>query len=123
MQPRVRVGLIVGVIGLVLNACVAGVVGFCGPVLSLIAGGVAGFLAAQQEKPAVKGEGARAGAIAGGISGGLIILGQIIGGVGALVYFQFSGAKLPFGSIPNASADPSTQLIYYLSGAGTALCF
>ena len=41
MQPRTRIGLIVGVIGLVLNICVAGFIGFCGPVLSLVAGGIA----------------------------------------------------------------------------------
>lgn len=50
MQPRVRIGLIVGAIGLVLNICVAGFVGFCGPFFSLLAGGIAGFLTAQQEK-------------------------------------------------------------------------
>ena len=49
MQPRTRIGLIVGVIGLVLNICVAGFIGFCGPVLSLIAGGIAGYFATQQE--------------------------------------------------------------------------
>ncbi|HLO16067.1 MAG TPA: hypothetical protein VK206_14640 [Anaerolineales bacterium] len=123
MQARTRTGLIVGVIGLVLNICVAGFIGFCGPGLSLIAGAIAGFLAAQQEKPATKNEGARAGAIAGGIAGTLIILGQIIGGIGALFYMQSSGTSTPFGQVPSLSGDPSTQVIYYATGAGTALCF
>ena len=57
MQARTRIGLIVGVIGLVLNICVAGFLGFCGPVLSLIAGGIAGFMAVRQEKPLTKNEG------------------------------------------------------------------
>lgn len=123
MQPRVRIGLIVGAIGLVLNICVAGFIGICGPFFSLLAGGAAGFFAAQQEKQPTKADGARAGATAGGIAGGLIILGQIIGGVGALAYYQYSGTPLPFGAAPTTSAPASEMLVYYLSGAGTGLCF
>ena len=123
MQLRTRIGLIVGVIGLVLNICVAGFIGFCGPVLSLIAGGAAGFLTAQREKPLTKNEGARAGATAGGIAGALIILGQIIGGIGALFFMQARGMQLPFGQIPSTSSDPSTQIAFYAGGVGTALCF
>jgi hypothetical protein len=123
MQPRVRIGLIVGVIGLVLNICVAGFVGFCGPVVSLIAGGVAGFFAAQQEKPATKNEGARTGATAGGIAGGLIILGQIVGGIAALFLMQSTGMQPPFGQVPPLSGDPATQVAFYGAGVGTAVCF
>jgi hypothetical protein len=123
MQPRTRIGLIVGVIGLVLNICVAGFVGLCGPVFSLIAGAAAGFFAAQQEKLPSKSEGARAGATAGGIAGGLIILGQLIGGVGALFFLQANGTQMPFGQIPSTADPSSTQMIYYLTGAATALCF
>ena len=122
MQPRTRIGLIVGVIGLVLNICVAGFLGFCGPFLSLVAGGIAGFFATQQEKPLTKNEGARVGATAGGIAGALIILGQIIGGIGALVYMQSSGAQTPFGQIPDLG-DPGTSIGFYAGGIGTALCF
>ena len=123
MQPRTRIGLIVGVIGLVLNICVAGFLGFCGPFLSLVAGGIAGFFATQQEKPFTKNEGARVGATAGGIAGALIILGQILGGLGALVYMQSSGAQLPFGQLPDPSSDPAMQIGYYAGGIGTAVCF
>jgi hypothetical protein len=123
MQPRTRIGLIVGVIGLVLNICVAGFVGFCGPFLSLLAGGIAGFLAAQQEKPYTKKEGARAGATAGGITGALMILGQIVGGMGALAYMQASGVTPPFGQLPDLSSDPAMQIGYYAGGLGTAVCF
>ena len=123
MQPRIRIGLIVGVIGLVLNICVSGFLGFCGPVVSLIAGGAAGFFAAQQERLATKSDGARAGATAGGIAGGLIILGQMIGGVGALFFMQSSGIESPFGQIPTLSSDPATQIGYYAAGLGTAICF
>src|SRR6266498_3714898 len=122
MQARIRIGLIVGVIGLVLNICVSGFIGFCGPLVSLIAGGLAGFFAAQQEKPATKKEGARAGVTAGGIAGGLIILGQVLGGVGALALMQSKGMQLPFGQLPSAG-DPTAQVTFYAAGVGTALCF
>ncbi|HLO32315.1 MAG TPA: hypothetical protein VK249_24410 [Anaerolineales bacterium] len=123
MQARTRVGLIVGVIGLVLNICVAGFIGFCGPGLSLVAGGIAGFFAAQQEKPLTKNQGARVGLTAGGIAGGLIILGQVLGGLAALVFMQARGMQLPFGQIPSASSDAPTQITFYGAGIVTSLCF
>ena len=117
MQPRTKLGLIVGVIGLVLNICVAGFVGLCGPLFSLVAGGVAGFFAAQQEEGPTKVDGARAGATAGGIAGGLMILGQLIGDIGALAFLQSTGAQVPYGQIPSLSGDSTSQMIYYLIGA------
>ena len=123
MQPKTRIGLIVGAIGLVLNICVSGFLGFCGPVLSLIAGGIAGYLAVQREKSFSKNEGARTGATAGGIAGGLIILGQLLGGVAALVYMQASGAPTLLGPLPNLSGDPAAAVGFYAGGLGTALCF
>lgn len=123
MQPKVKVGLLVGAIGLVLNICVAGAVGFCGPVVSLIGGALAGFFTMKQEKPATKGTGAKAGAISGALAGALILIGQVLGAVGALVLFQVAGTQLPFGSIPTPSADASQQMIYYASGMGTGCCF
>lgn len=123
MKPRVKMGLAVGAVGLALNVCVAAFMGICGPLVSLIAGAAAGFFAVQQEKPTVKGEGAKIGAIAGAIAGGLVIVGQIIGGVGALAFIQYSGAQSIFGAVPSPASDPSSQLIYYLSGMGTAFCF
>jgi hypothetical protein len=124
MQPRIKMGLIVGVIGLALNVCVAGFIGFCGPFLSLLAGGLAGFFAAQQEKLPTKSDGAKAGATAGGIAGALIIIGQVIGGIVALAYIQASGAQVPIGSVPPASGgDPSLLIGYYAGGIGTGLCF
>jgi hypothetical protein len=110
------------VIGLVLNICVAGFIGFCGPVLSLVAGGIAGYFATQQEKPFTKNQAARVGATAGGIAGGLIILGQIIGGIGALAFMQSSGTPTPFGQLPDLG-DPATQVGFYGGGIATALCF
>jgi hypothetical protein len=90
--------------------------------LSLIAGGIAGFFATQQEKPLTKNEGARVGATAGGIAGALIILGQVIGGIGTLVTMQSSGAETPFGPIPDLG-DPGTSIGFYAGGLVTAVCF
>ncbi len=123
MQPRTKIGLIAGVIGLVLNICVAWFMGVCGPVLALSAGVIAGYLAGQQEKPSTKNDGARVGGIAGGIAGGLIILGQIFGSVARLIYMQTTGAQIPFGQVPSVSSDPAMQITFYGAGIGTALCF
>ncbi len=109
MQPRIKMGLAVGAIGLAINICVAGFIGICGPFVSLLAGGAAGFFAAQQEKLPTKGEGAKAGAMAGGIAGVLVIM-------------QTTGAQLAFGSAPS-TGDPGGMAIYYASGIGTGLCF
>lgn len=122
MQPRIKMGLVIGVIGLALNICVSGFIGLCGPFVSLLAGGLAGFLAAQQEKLPTKNEGAKAGAISGGIAGGLVIIGQVIGGVAALALMQSTGTQLPFGTIPDAS-DPAGMVAFYGGGIGTGLCF
>jgi hypothetical protein len=122
MQPRIKMGLAIGAVGLALNICVSGFIGLCGPLVSLLAGGLAGFLAAQQEKLPTKSEGAKAGAISGGIAGGLVIIGQVIGGIAALAIMQSTGTQLPFGTIPETS-DPSGMVIFYASGIGTGLCF
>jgi hypothetical protein len=120
MQPRIKMGLIVGVVGLVMNTCVSGFIGLCGPFASLIAGAVAGFFAANQEKLPTKGDGAKAGAIAGAIAGGLMIIGQIIGGVVALTIQQNTGS-IPF--IGNISSDIGSQAMFYVTGMATGLCF
>lgn len=122
MQPRIKMGLAIGAIGLALNICVSGFMGICGPIVSLLAGAAAGFLAVQQEKTSTRNEGAVAGAIAGGIAGALVTIGQVIGGVAALAVMQGLGTQLPFGTIPTAG-DPGAMVIYYASGIGTGLCF
>jgi hypothetical protein len=122
MQPRIKMGLAVGAIGLALNICVSGFMGICGPLVSLLAGGAAGYLAAQQEKLSTKNDGAKAGAIAGGIAGVLVIVGQVIGAIAALAILQATGMQLPFGQMPSSS-NPSEMLIFYASGIGTGLCF
>ncbi len=120
MRPRVKMGLIVGVAGLILNSCVSFALGLCGPFASLLAGGVAGYFAASQEKPATKNEGARSGAIAGGIAGAFMIIGQIIGGAVALTVQQSTGTVPLVGSV---ESDLASQATFYLTGAMTGVCF
>ncbi|MBN1580427.1 MAG: hypothetical protein JXA89_06970 [Anaerolineae bacterium] len=123
MKPQTKFGLIAGVIGLVLTACVASFLGLCGPFVALFAGAVAGFLTAQQEAAPTKGDGARAGATSGLIAGAIAVVGQLIGAIGTLVLYQFLDLPPLVGSVPSISADASQQLIYYGSGLGTGLCF
>jgi hypothetical protein len=123
MNPKIRIGLIVGAVGLVLNIIVAAVMGLCGPFVALLAGAIAGFLAAQQTAPASKGDGARDGAIAGGVAGALVFVGQIIGGVLVLFLIQNTDITPVIGSVPEATAPGQNQLLYYLAGLGTGTCF
>lgn len=123
MKPRIRMGLIVGAVGLFLNICIAGLMGICGPFVSLFAGGIAGYLANQQEKPASKSEGGKVGAIAGGISGALVSVGQLIGGIAALLVMQMSGIQPVIGQIPSMGGSPAEIAAYYVGGLGTGLCF
>jgi len=120
MQPRIKMGLIVGVIGLAMNVCVSAFIGLCGPFATLFAGGIAGYFAANQEKLSTKSDGARAGAIAGAIAGALMIIGQVIGGVIALTIQQNTGT-VPFIGTP--ASDIGSQATFYLSGMATGLCF
>ncbi len=123
MQPRIRMGLIVGGIGLVLNVCISGFIGLCGPFASLLAGGLAGYLGAKQENISIRGDAAKAGATAGAIAGALMIIGQIIGGIAALAFMQAGGVQPPFGTMPSPNDPLAMQAIFYLSGMGTGLCF
>jgi len=123
MQPRFKVGLTVGGIGLVLNSCASAVFGLCGPLVTLIAGAVAGYFTAQQEKLPTKNEAAQAGGIAGGITGGLMIIGQLIGGFGVLLMVQAMGTQPIFGTVPTFDSDAVSLIGYYLGGAGTGICF
>jgi hypothetical protein len=122
-RPRVKAGLIVGLIGLVLNVFVATLFGFCGPLFTLLAGALAGFWAARQERMPAKGDGARLGAVAGAITGGLMLIGQVLGGIDALLLTQYSGMRPLIGSVPEPSADISQQILYYGAGLLTGMCF
>jgi len=123
MRPRVKIGLIVGGIGLILNSIVAAAFGVCGPLLALAAGATAGYIASQKEKPASKADGARLGATAGGTAGALVFVGQIVGAIGALAILQLTGLQIPFTNAPAPVSDAPMLIAYYLSGLGVGICF
>lgn len=123
MLPRVKYGLIIGAVGLVLNACVSTALGICGPFTALLAGGVSGLLAAMQEKQPVKAEGAKAGAISGLISGGLVFIGQLIGAVGALLLVNSMGGETIFGQMPDLLGGGPEAFGALAGGLGTGVCF
>jgi hypothetical protein len=119
MSASVRVGLIAGVIGLVLTACVGALFGLCGPVVSLLAGAAAGYFAAKQSTPATQSEGGKIGATAGAIAGALCVVGQLIGGISALTILpplMESMGNYQYSAV-------SGESLYWISGALTALCF
>lgn len=119
MGRQVKAGLGVGCVGLLLNIGVAFVLGFCGPFATLIAGAIAGYLAVYRAPLASKGDGARAGALAGGITGALMLVGQSIGALTTLVFFQATGNAPPFGQLPRTSVE---QVGFYLGGLGFGVC-
>jgi hypothetical protein len=123
MTPRIKFGIIFGVVCLFLNICVSSAVGACGFVPAILAGGLAGFFTAQAEKNATKGDGSRAGVVAGSIAGALVMVGQLIAGVAVLVFIQSTNTKILFGSAPTSSSPISQQIVYYLTGLGVGMCF
>jgi hypothetical protein len=122
MRPRYTFGLLIGIVGLALNVCVSGFLGLCGPVLTLLGGALAGFLTVRREHPLAKNEGATAGAVSGGIAGALMLVGQLLGGIGALAIMQTLKLPLPFGATVPSGGDAAQQVGYYLGGLGTGIC-
>ncbi|HDD24595.1 MAG TPA: hypothetical protein ENF52_04060 [Chloroflexi bacterium] len=125
MKTYLKMGLIVGLIGLVLNVCVAVVFGLCGPLVAIIVGAAAGLLTVQQEKTtlAAKSDGAREGALSAGIAGALVLIGQVLGAIGALILIQNSNVPALWGNVPTPSAEVTNQAMYYLGGMATGVCF
>ncbi len=123
MQPRIKNGLVVGGVGLVLNICASFMLGCLGLLVAMTAGAVAGFAAVRQEHPPAQNEGARAGVVAGLIAGALVSAGQIIGGILSLIFLQATDTLLPFvGVSPSQFSTGAEQVGYYLGGLGTGLC-
>ena len=76
----------------------------------------------KEEALRIKKEGAQCGAGSGAIAGALLLVGQVIGSVGSLVWMQYSGMSTVLGEVPPPSADLTQQMIYYAAGLGTGLC-
>jgi hypothetical protein len=120
MSPRIKIGLIVGAISLVLTTGMSLLVGLCGPVVSLVAGALAGYFTVKQESPASKSDGGKIGAIAGVITGAMGLIGQLIGSILALTIMP-SLMKLVGNTTflnPSSAGEPG----YWLGGLGTGFC-
>lgn len=120
MSPRVRIGLIVGLIGAVLNTGVSALFGFCGPFATLIAGAIAGLLTARATRGALRPATTTNGAIAGVITGGLMLIGQMLGAVISLLLVLSGALGLPMGTLPSGGAE---QAGVWIGGLGVGLCF
>ncbi|GAB4128236.1 MAG: hypothetical protein Fur005_44050 [Roseiflexaceae bacterium] len=120
MAPRIRYGLIVGGIGLVINALISVLVGICGPFVTMLAGALAGWLATRSGGEAIRSKQTTNGAIAGAITGSLMMIGQIIGGIAAIMLIQAMGSQPLFGSLPSNDAE---QVGYVVGGVIAGFCF
>lgn len=122
MTAKVRWGVIIGIVGLFVNTIASLIFAFCGPIVSFGIGLVAGFIVSQNEPAPTRGEGAQQGALTGLIAGAFILLGQIIGAIGNLVFAQMVEYEPIFGTLPDLSS-PEGQAFYWLIGIGVGVCF
>lgn len=120
MTPKVRYGLLVGGIGLFVNLVISAAVGLCGPFVTLLAGALAGWLTARALALPVRSQLASQGAQAGAITGALMIIGQLLGGVVALLILQGLNVTPAFGRMP---ANQIEQVSFWAAGLGAVLCF
>ena len=88
MPPKIKFGIIIGVIAGLFNIFLSAILGICSPVLAFLAGGVAGLLSTRTEVTRSKVEGAKDGSVSGAITGIIVLLGQSVGGVLALTFTQ-----------------------------------
>ena len=110
MLSKARVGLVIGIAGLILNGLVSGFSGITGPVIAIMAGILSGLIVNRSKRPSSKKDAARTGALAGGTSGCVVILGQVIGGIVAVFSL-------------NSSESIITQAFMGIFSIGIALFF
>ena len=120
-NPAVRYGIIVGVIGLIVNIFIAGFIGLCGPVTSLVAGAVAGYLAARAVHALVRGDGARVGATSGAITGAFVLVGQMIGGIAALLIIRSTGSA-QINQLFEQQNGSAAQVGFWAGGVAVSAC-
>lgn len=122
MKPHVKIGLIVGSIGLVTSAVVSFAVGLLGPGIALVIGAVAGALAARGSRVSRR-DGVRAGVVAAAIAGLFAAAGQVIGGLGAVAFIRARQLSTFIGKVPGPAASGALVTGYYIGAliAGAVL--
>ena len=123
MKPFLKYGLIVGAISLIVIIPLSVIMGICGPVVSVIGGAVAGFLTAHYGNISVKNTGAKQGALAGLVAGAFTFVGQIVGGILALILIQATEASVLIGEAPTFNSPASEQMLFFVGGIGAGSCF
>lgn len=123
MKPHVKVGLIVGAVGLVVNTIASAFMGLCGPLVALVVGAIAGLLAVGKVQGPTKADSAKLAAVAAVIAGLMTAVGQFIGGFAVLIMAQQLEWELPFGQVPGAGATAAESAGYWLGGVFAGGCF
>jgi len=123
MKPRIRIGLMVGAVALILNLVVAFVLGLCSPVLAAVAGAVAGWFTAREENSGNKGEAAKAGALSGVLTGILMLVGQVVGGIVVLYLMQKFDLPVAFTGTRPSQLAGAESAGFYVGGLLSGLCF
>jgi hypothetical protein len=123
MLPRYKSGLIVGVVGAVINLGVASLIGICGPFFGLLVGAAAGFWTARSEKAASRGDAAKAAAVSGAIAGAFMIVAQVIAAAITLIVSKSNGTISMFMPQTNPLSPETTQTLMWASGLGAGFCF
>lgn len=120
MAAKIKFGLIVGAVGLIINIFVSFLVGICGPFIGFAAGAIAGWLTVRADRPTVRNTGVSLGTQAGAIAGALVLVGQLIGNIGGLLFIQSTQTEPLFGELPQT---PEAQAGFWAAGIGVVICF
>ncbi len=120
MNAKVRYGLLVGGVGAFVNLGVSTLLGFCGPITTLIAGGLAGWLTIRKLSGVTRAEGAAQGAMAGAVAGSLMLIGQVLGAIGALLIMQAMAIDPAVERMPTSNIE---QVSFWIGGLGVGVCF
>jgi len=122
MKPRIKFGLLLGISGLTINICTAGLLNFIlvGPILI---GWMAGMMAAREEKLPDQLMSAQAGAVAGALAGVLSHLSLIVFMLGILVFSSPAEVESLFGRVPTLANPFSSSFLnwFFLANLGGML--
>lgn len=118
MSQKVKFGLIIGVVALILTVFASIICGLFGPFLAVLGGALAAFLAIRQTATS-KQEAAQDGAIAGLVVGAMMTVGQLIAAAINIIITRNTNTQPIIGTLPG----PDQQYLYWIMGPAVGLCF